>query len=64
MMDKNTVLEINERLFDALSSDLEHGVKSLNENAWTSFKTRYPQLNGFIGWLNELEDELTKDDEQ
>ena len=62
-MDKRTVLEINERLMDALSADLEHGVKCLNENAWESFKLHYPRLNDFISWLNEVEDELTKDDE-
>lgn len=62
-MDKQTVLEINEKLLDALCADFEHGVKSLNENAFSKFKKHYPELNNFIGWLNELEDELTKDDE-
>ena len=63
-MDKRTVLEINERLINAVSSDLEYGVKCLNENAWQSFKTYYPRLNDFIGWLNEVENELTKDDDK
>jgi RNAse (barnase) inhibitor barstar len=62
-MDKNTVIEINNRLWDALTADLEHGVKCLNENASASFNLYYPRLNDFISWLNEIEDDLTKDDE-
>ena len=38
-----------------LQSDLEHGVKSLNIAAHEKFNREYPQLAGFLGWLDEKE---------
>ena len=34
------------KFWDALMSDLEHGVKSLNERASERFAKEYPALNG------------------
>lgn len=36
----------------SVQSDLEHGVKSLNEKAAKDFQADYPELNKFWGWLN------------
>lgn len=35
-----------------LQSDLEHGVRSLNEKAARDFNQTYMGLAGFMGWLN------------
>lgn len=37
----------------SLQSDLEHGIKSLNEAAAIEFNVKYPQLSSFGGWLSE-----------
>ena len=54
--------EIIEEIFDefwgSLNSDLEHGVKILNQNASEKFKKDYPALYGFSKYLSNLEDEL------
>lgn len=36
-----------------LQADLEHGVRSINEAAADTFQRVYPQLAGFMGWLND-----------
>jgi len=36
-----------------VQSDLEHGVKSLNETAAKEFHKNYPEISKFWGWLNE-----------
>lgn len=35
-----------------IQSDLEHGVKSLNETAAKEFHKNYPEIAKFWGWLN------------
>jgi hypothetical protein len=35
-----------------VQSDLEHGVKSLNETAAKEFHKNYPEIVKFWGWLN------------
>jgi hypothetical protein len=39
---------------DALQSDLEHGVKWLNENASKEFHEKYPQLTLALQYLSDL----------
>ena len=46
--------QIRDRLDDALQSDLENGVRSLNEKAAESFKRNYPALNNVIKWVHNL----------
>lgn len=36
-----------------LQSDLEHGVRSINERYARNFNQSYPLLAGFMGWLND-----------
>ena len=38
-----------------LQSDLEHGVKFINIAAHEKFNREYPQLAGFLNWLDEKE---------
>lgn len=56
---KKAVEAERERIQDEFSmsvqSDLEHGVKSLNEKAAKDFQANYPELNKFWGWLNALD---------
>ncbi len=40
---------------DALQSDLEHGVKCLNENALKEFHEKYPQLTLALQYLSDME---------
>jgi hypothetical protein len=42
---------IEDEYWQCLQSDLEHGVKSLNEKAADDFKRGYPALNKFAEWL-------------
>ena len=44
---------IKDEFFMCLDSDLENGVKSLNEKAVDAFKKNYSALNGFCDWINE-----------
>lgn len=44
--------KINDILWGALQSDLEHGVKSLNEEAASKFYKTYPALKEFMEWMN------------
>jgi hypothetical protein len=37
----------------SVQSDLEHGVKSLNEKASSDFHKNYPSLVSFMDWLNK-----------
>ena len=46
--------QVSDRLDNALQSDLEHGLKSLNEQAAETFKRNYPALNNVITWINNL----------
>ena len=43
---------IREEFFLCLGSDLENGVKSLNEKAYEDFKSGYPALSKFCDWIN------------
>jgi hypothetical protein len=54
--------QISDRLDNALQSDLENGVRSLNEKAAKSFKQNYPALNNVIEWVNNLYMEEMPDD--
>lgn len=54
--------EISNRLDDALQSDLENGVRSLNEKAAESFRRNYPALNDVIRWINDIYFEEMPDD--
>ena len=47
---------IKDEFFMCLDSDLENGVKSLNEKAADVFKKTYPALNGFCDWINERDE--------
>jgi hypothetical protein len=54
--------QISNLFDDALQSDLENGVKSLNEKAAESFKQNYPALNDAIRWIYDLYMEEMPDD--
>ena len=43
--------QICDRLDNALQSDLENEVSSLNSQAAESFKRNYPALNNVIKWI-------------
>lgn len=49
------LIMIQEMFSDALQSDLEHGVKSLNEKASKEFHEKYPQLSLALQRLADLE---------
>lgn len=49
------LIQIQEALSAALQTDLEHGVKWLNEDAAKTFKRKYPQLNQVIGNIIDME---------
>jgi len=51
-----SIENIQDLLSDAFQSDLEHGVKCLNEEAAKEFVKRYPSLNETIGIIMEMED--------
>ena len=59
----NATEEILDELHSALYGDLENGVAWLNDKAAADFATSYPSLNKFVGWLRNLEDELTEEEE-
>ena len=44
---------ISDEYANRLQSDLENGVRWLNERAASEFKRKCPQLAGFSGWLIE-----------
>jgi hypothetical protein len=44
---------IGDEFSSRLQSDLENGVRWLNENAASEFNKKYPQLAGFNTWLNK-----------
>ena len=44
---------IQDEFWLSLQSDLEHGVKSLNEKAAADYQKNYPGLVGFAKWLEE-----------
>jgi len=52
--------QLYDDLCDAWQSDMEHGVKCLNEKAVDDFKNNYPELNvmisRFMSFLNEISD--------
>jgi hypothetical protein len=39
--------------FNCLQSDLEHGVKCLNETASSNFDKQYPALSKFCYWIQK-----------
>jgi hypothetical protein len=43
---------ISNEYFMSLDSDLENGVKWLNDKAHEDFKTNYPELSKFGNWLS------------
>jgi hypothetical protein len=61
----NRAEQLYDDLCDAWQSDMEHGVKCLNEKAVDDFKNNYPELNVMISrvmsFLNEIAD--TKESE-
>lgn len=46
---------IQDALDAALQSDLEHGVKYLNEEAWRKFAADYPELYKVLVDISNLE---------
>jgi len=44
---------VADEFFNCLQSDLEHGVKCLNETASSNFEKQYPALSKFCDWINE-----------
>ena len=44
---------IKEEWWMCVQSDLEHGVKSLNEQAAAKWHKEYPEIAKFGAWLNE-----------
>jgi hypothetical protein len=46
---------VQDMFSDALQSDLEHGVKSLNENASKEFHEKYPELTQALNRLSDLQ---------
>ena len=54
-LDKYKLLDhICDEFDNAIRSDLEHGVKSLNKIYAAKFFKEYPELNKFAGYLNQL----------
>ena len=47
--------EIQDLLAEAIQSDLEHGVRWLNEEAATKFAKEYPALCEALGKIQEME---------
>ena len=47
---------IAEQFWGCVMSDLEHGVKSLNEKASFDFQKNMPDLSKFGRWLNERDE--------
>jgi len=47
------ITTIQDMFSDALQSDLEHGVKRLNENASKEFHEKYPELTQALCRLSE-----------
>jgi hypothetical protein len=45
--------EIKDEWWMCVQSDLEHGVKSLNEQAAAKWRKEYPEIAKFGAWLNE-----------
>jgi len=45
--------QLNDSLWGALQSDLENGIKWLNESAWKEFEAKYPELQKFIALMGE-----------
>lgn len=45
---------ITDKLSDAVQSDMENGVSSLNATAAADFQRKYPAIHEFHLWLNEL----------
>lgn len=54
--------EITEKLDFAIQSDLENGVKSLNEKAAIDFHEKYPELNKVLMWIHDLHFQEMPDD--
>ncbi len=53
--DSISQIEIIQNMFsNALQSDLEHGVKCLNENASREFHEKYPELTAALNYLSDL----------
>ena len=44
---------VADEFFNCLQSDLEHGVKCLNETASSNFEKQYQALSKFCDWINE-----------
>lgn len=49
------VKTLQDMFSDALQSDLEHGVKWLNENASKEFHEKYPMLTQALNSLSDLD---------
>jgi hypothetical protein len=48
------LVTIQDMFSDALQSDLEHGVKWLNENASKEFHEKYPELTQALNRLSDM----------
>ncbi|CAB4240894.1 hypothetical protein UFOVP22_23 [uncultured Caudovirales phage] len=54
-LDKYKLLgHIFDEFESALNSDLEHGIKALNEKYAKKFMTEYPEINKFYSYLFSL----------
>lgn len=45
---------VADEYWECLRSDLEHGIKPINEIAAAEFNLKYPKLSSFGGWLSDL----------
>ena len=52
---ESRITTIQEMFSNALQSDLEHGVKFLNENASKEFHEKYPELTLALRRLSDME---------
>lgn len=57
IIEKRTIERCDNEFHLCLSSDLEHGVKSLNEKAADEFKRKYPALHRYAAAIRKLGDE-------
>ena len=50
-----TIEQIQDMLSIAVQSDLEHGVRWLNEEAAKEFVAKYPEINKALNRIQEIE---------
>jgi hypothetical protein len=59
---KNIIEDIQDDLYEALATDLEHGVAWMNDEAWEKWRKDYPTLNRAIQKILDLETEKPLDE--